>query len=87
MKKDIKVIKDEVQDEIYTAFNKYCADRVKQLRADLAHRQERLDQASQAVKKTSDDLYNLTTDGLWEDFFKYEIMTQDSAYQRHLTGK
>jgi len=87
MKKTIQEIKEQVSDDIYEAFNQFCTNKVKLLKADMATAQERLEDARLRDEKLSKEFQALTTAELWKDFHKYDVCQQNSPYQRYLLGK
>ena len=84
MKKQIPVIKDEVEEIVSDAFNIYQRDRIKSLKSNLFKYENALKEAQRRRDECQEILDSITTEELWTEFLEYNVMIQGSKYEEAL---
>ena len=80
----IEAVKTEVDDEVTKAFNEFCKNKVRQLKASIHAAQEKEAAARSRTTKLVDELNSLNIAKLREEFFEVNVMHQESPYEAAL---
>jgi len=87
MKKNVQDIKNDVENEVYEAFNAWVSNKVKELKASMQNAEKAQEDANTRVDKLSKEFRGLNDETLWKEFFKYDMQHMNSPYERFLLNK